>query len=170
MTENQTNWRLATQALHAGQEVEETTLSRAVPIYSTTSYLFRDTDHAADLFALKEFGNIYSRLMNPTVDALEKRLAALDGGAAGLGFASGMAAITAAVLTITHSGQNFISTTGLYGGTRTLFSQTFPKLGIEARFFDSDEPDKLAELIDENTRCVYLESLGNPKNNVPDFQ
>jgi O-acetylhomoserine (thiol)-lyase len=170
MTENQTNWRLATQALHAGQEVEETTLSRAVPIYSTTSYLFRDTDHAADLFALKEFGNIYSRLMNPTVDALEKRLAALDGGAAGLGFASGMAAITAAVLTITHSGQNFISTTGLYGGTRTLFSQTFPKLGIEARFFDSDEPGKLADLIDENTRCVYLESLGNPKNNVPDFQ
>ncbi len=170
MSENQNNWHLGTKALHAGQVVEETTLSRAVPIYSTTSYLFRDTDHAADLFALKEFGNIYSRLMNPTVDALEKRLAALDGAAAGLGFASGMAAISAAILTITHSGQNFVTSTGLYGGTWTLFSQTFKKLGVECRFFDTDAPESLAGKIDENTRCIYLESLGNPKNNVPDFE
>jgi O-acetylhomoserine (thiol)-lyase len=169
MSENPKQWQLGTQALHAGQDVDETTLSRAVPVYSTTSYLFRDTDHAADLFALKEFGNIYSRLMNPTVDALERRLAALDAGAAGLGFASGMAAISAAILTVTHAGQNFVSSTGLYGGTWTLFTQTFEKLGVECRFFDTDNPESLAERIDENTRCVYLESLGNPKNNVPDF-
>ncbi len=166
----QPEYRLGTNALHAGQEPDPTTLSRAVPIYSTTSYAFKDTDHAADLFALKEFGNIYSRLMNPTVDVLEKRLAALDGGAAGLGFASGMAAIHAAITTICHSGQNFISTTGLYGGTWTLFTQTLKKLGIEVRFIDSDEPEKIAELADENTRLVYTESIGNPKNNVPDFE
>jgi O-acetylhomoserine (thiol)-lyase len=166
----QPEYRLGTNALHAGQEPDPATLSRAVPIYSTTSYTFKDTDHAADLFALKEFGNIYSRLMNPTVDVLEKRLAALDGGAAGLGFASGMAAIHAAITTICHSGQNFISTTGLYGGTWTLFTQTFKKLGIEVRFIDSDQPEKIAELADENTRLVYTESIGNPKNNVPDFE
>jgi len=141
-----------------------------VPIYATASYNFRNTEHAANLFALKEFGNIYSRLMNPTNDVLEKRLAALDGGAAGLAFASGQAAITAAVLTITHAGQNFVSSTSLYGGTWTLFTQTFAKLGVEVRFFDPDCPEKIDELVDENTRCVYLESIGNPKNDVPDFQ
>ncbi|MFP4355296.1 MAG: O-acetylhomoserine aminocarboxypropyltransferase/cysteine synthase family protein [Phycisphaerae bacterium] len=166
----QSEYRLGTHALHAGQEPDPTTLSRAVPIYSTTSYAFKDTDHAANLFALKEFGNIYSRLMNPTVDVLEKRLAALDGGAAGLGFASGMSAISAAITTICHSGQNFIATTGLYGGTWTLFTQTFKHLGIEVRFVDSDEPEKIAELVDENTRLVYCESIGNPKNNIPDFE
>jgi O-acetylhomoserine (thiol)-lyase len=165
-----TDYRLATKALHAGQTVEADTLARAVPIYATTSYLFKDTDHAADLFALKEFGNIYSRLMNPTNDVLEKRLAALDGGAAGLAFASGQAAISAAVLTLTHSGQNFISSTSLYGGTWTLFSQTFRKLGVEARFFDPLKPEQIASLADERTRCVYLESIGNPKNDVPDFR
>ena len=164
------NYKLGTLALHAGQEPDPTTTARAVPIYATTSYVFRDTDHAANLFALKEFGNIYSRLMNPTNDVLEKRLAAMDGGAAGLVFASGMAAITAAILTITHSGQNFISSTSLYGGTWTLFTQTFRKLGIEVRFFDPDHPEEIKKLVDENTRCVYLESIGNPKNDVPDFR
>jgi len=161
---------LGTRAVHAGQEADPTTGARAVPIYATSSYLFTDTEHAASLFALREFGNIYSRLMNPTNDVLEKRLAALDGGAAGLAFASGQAAITAAILTICHSGQNFISATSLYGGTWTLFTQTLPKLGIEVRFFDPHEPERIAELADANTRCVYLESLGNPKNDVPDFR
>ena len=170
MTDEQANHRLGTLALHAGQEPDPTTTARAVPIYATTSYVFRDTDHAANLFALKEFGNIYSRLMNPTCDVLEKRLAAMDGGAAGLAFASGQAAITASVLTITHSGQNLISSTNLYGGTWTLFTQTFKKLGIEVRFFDPDHPEQIADLVDENTRCVYMESIGNPKNDVPDFR
>lgn len=161
---------LATLALHAGQEKDPATNARAVPIYATTSYLFNDTEHAANLFALKEFGNIYSRIMNPTVDVLEKRLAALEGGAAGLCFASGQAAITAALLTIAHSGQNFLSATSLYGGTWTLFTQTLPKLGIEVRFFDPHQPERIAELADANTRCVFLESLGNPKNDVPDFR
>ena len=141
-----------------------------MPIYSTTSYVFHDTDHAANLFGLREFGNIYSRLMNPTNDVLEKRLAALDGGAAGLVFASGQAAITAALLTIVHSGQNFISATSLYGGTWTLFSQTFEKLGIEVRFFDPSKPEDISKLVDGNTRAVYIETPGNPKNDVPDYR
>ncbi|HUS92933.1 MAG TPA: PLP-dependent transferase [Phycisphaerae bacterium] len=170
MSDIENSYRLGTLALHAGQQPDPTTGARAVPIYATSSYVFRDTDHAANLFALKEFGNIYSRLMNPTNDVLEKRLAAMDGGAAGLAFASGQAAITAAVLTITHAGQNFVSSTSLYGGTWTLFTQTLKKLGIEVRFFDPHEPERIDELVDENTRCVYLESLGNPKNDVPDFR
>jgi len=161
---------LGTLALHAGQEVDPATTARAVPIYATSSFVFKDTDHAANLFALKEVGNIYSRLMNPTNDVLEKRLAALDGGAAGLAFASGQAAITAAILTITHSGQNFISSTSLYGGTWTLFTQTLQKLGVEVRFFNPDRPGEISKLVDENTRLVYLESVGNPKNDVPDFK
>lgn len=161
---------LGTLALHAGQAPDPATTARAVPIYATTSYVFHDSDHAANLFALKEFGNIYSRLMNPTNDVLEKRLAALDGGAAALAFASGQAAITAALLTITHSGQNFISSTSLYGGTWTLFTQTFKKLGIAVRFFDPDHPEQIAKLADQNTRAVYLETIGNPKNDVPDFR
>jgi O-acetylhomoserine (thiol)-lyase len=163
-------YRLGTLALHAGQEVDRHTLSRAVPIYSTSSYLFRDTQHAADLFALKEAGNIYSRLGNPTCEVLEKRLAAMDGGAAGLAFASGQAAITASLLTLTHAGQNFISSTSLYGGTWTLFTQTLAKLGVEVRFFDPLRPERIAELADRNTRCVYLETIGNPKNDVADFE
>jgi len=161
---------LGTLAVHAGQEVDPTTKARAVPIYATSSFAFDSPEHAANLFALAEFGNIYSRLMNPTNDVLEKRLAALDGGAAGLAFASGQAAITAALLTICHSGQNFLSATSLYGGTWTLFTQTLSKLGIEVRFFDPHHPEQIAALADENTRCVYLESLGNPKNDVPDFR
>ncbi|MEI8357717.1 MAG: O-acetylhomoserine aminocarboxypropyltransferase/cysteine synthase [Deltaproteobacteria bacterium] len=161
---------LGTLALHAGQVADPTTHARAVPIYATASYQFDSPEHAANLFALKEFGNIYSRLMNPTCDVLEKRLAAIDGGAAALAFASGQAAITAAILTICHAGQNFVSSTSLYGGTWTLFSQTLAKLGIEVRFFDPHHPEKIHELVDENTRCVYLESVGNPKNDVPDFR
>jgi O-acetylhomoserine (thiol)-lyase len=161
---------LGTLAVHAGQAPDPATTARAVPIYATTSYVFRDTDHAASLFALEEFGNIYTRLMNPTTDVLEKRLAALDGGAAALALASGQAAISAALLTIVHSGQNFVSATSLYGGTWTLFTQTFRKLGIEVRFFDPNEPESLSALVDENTRAVYIETPGNPKNDVPDFR
>lgn len=161
--------RLATLALHAGQVPDPTTTACAVPIYSTTSYVFHNTQHAANLFGLREFGNIYTRLMNPTTDVLEKRLAALDGGAAGLALASGQAAITAALLTITHAGQNFVSANSLYGGTWTLFTQTFQKLGIEVRFFDPKRPEDISKLVDANTRAVYLESLGNPKNDVPDY-
>jgi len=163
-------YRLGTLALHAGQEPDPATGARAVPIYATTSFVFRDTEHAANLFALREFGNIYSRLMNPTNDVLEKRLAALDGGAAALALASGQAAITAAVLTLTHAGQNFVSSTSLYGGTWTLFTQTLKRLGVEVRFFDGDHPERIEELVDAETRCVYLESMGNPKNDVPDFR
>ncbi len=168
MTE-ETTPGLGTLALHAGQEVDPTTGARAVPIYATTSYVFKDTDHAAALFGLAEFGNIYSRLMNPTVDVLEKRLAALDGGVTGLCFASGQSAITAAILTICHSGQNFVASTSLYGGTYTLFTQTLKKLGIEVRFFDPHKPEDIHGLVDENTRLVYMESIGNPKCDVPDF-
>jgi O-acetylhomoserine (thiol)-lyase len=170
MSQDQAKYRLGTLALHAGQEPDPTTGARAVPIYATAAYCFRDTDHAANLFALKEFGNIYSRLMNPTNDVLEKRLAALDGGVGGLAFASGQAAITSAVLTIVHAGQNFVSSTSLYGGTWTLFTQTFKKMGVEVRFFDPDHPEQIDKLVDGNTRCVYMESLGNPKNDVPDFR
>ena len=161
---------LGTLALHAGQVPDPATHARAVPIYATTSYNFDSTEHAANLFALKEFGNIYSRLMNPTNDVLEKRLAALDGGAAGLAFASGQAAISAAILTICHAGQNFISSTSLYGGTWTLFTQTLRQMGIEVRFFDPAKPEEIEKLVDANTRCVYIESVGNPKNDVPDFR
>jgi O-acetylhomoserine (thiol)-lyase len=167
---DQTNYRPGTLALHAGQEVDPTTGSRAVPIYATTSYVFKDTEHAANLFALKELGNIYTRLMNPTNDVLEKRLAALEGGSGGLAFASGMAAITAAVLTITHSGQNFIASPSLYGGTVTLFSHTLKSLGVEVRFYDPNRPESIHALVDANTRCVYLESIGNPRNDVQDFR
>jgi O-acetylhomoserine (thiol)-lyase len=166
----QQDYKLGTLALHAGQEADPTTNARAVPIYATSSYVFRSTDQAADLFALKEFGNIYSRLMNPTNDVLEKRLAALDGGAAGLALASGQAAITAAILTIAHAGQNILSATSLYGGTWTLFTQTFKKLGVEVRFFNPDHPEEIEKLVDANTRLVYLETIGNPKNDVPDFR
>jgi len=168
MTEKNT-YRLETLALHAGHDPLDDRLSPAVPIFATSSYLFRDTDHAADLFALKEAGNIYSRLQNPTCDVLERRLAALDGGAAGLSFASGMAAISAAVMTLAKGGQNIIASSSLYGGTVTLFTQTLKRLGIETRFFEPAEPEKIAALADENSRCVYLESIGNPKNDVPDY-
>ncbi|MEA4856709.1 O-acetylhomoserine aminocarboxypropyltransferase/cysteine synthase [Solidesulfovibrio sp.] len=169
MSERHAKPGFGTLALHAGQVDDPTTHARAVPIYATASYNFTDTDHAANLFGLREFGNIYSRLMNPTNDVLEKRLAALDGGIGGLALASGQAAITAAILTITHAGQNFIASKNLYGGTWTLFTQTFKKLGVTARFFDPAKPEAIRELADADPRCVYIESLGNPRNDVPDF-
>ncbi|MBN1942217.1 MAG: aminotransferase class V-fold PLP-dependent enzyme [Phycisphaerae bacterium] len=164
------NYGLGTKAIHAGYDVDPTTMSCAVPIYPTTSYLFRDTDHAADLFALKEPGNIYSRLQNPTCDVLEKRLAALDGGAAGLAFASGMSAITAAVCTLAKSGQNIVASQALYGGTVTLFGQTLPRYGVTTKYFDPETPEAAAKRIDKNTRCIYTETIGNPGNNVADFE
>ena len=170
MSNNTPNHHLGTKALHAGQVPDPTTTARAVPIYATTSFVFKDTDHAANLFGLREFGNIYSRIMNPTNDVLEKRLAALDGGAAALAFSSGQAAITAALATIVHSGQNFISANSLYGGTWTLFTHTFSKLGIEVRYFDPAKPESLSKLVDKNTRAVYIETPGNPKNDVPDYR
>ena len=161
---------LETLMLHAGQSPDSTTLSRAVPIYQTTSYVFKNSEHAANLFGLKEFGNIYTRLMNPTTDVLEKRLAALDGGVAGLVVASGQAAITYAVLNIAKAGDNIISTNYLYGGTYNLFHYTLPKLGITVKFVDTSDPENVRSAIDENTRLVYSESVGNPKNNVDDFE
>jgi len=160
---------LETLALHAGQSVDSETGSRAVPIYQTSSYCFKDTDQAARLFALQEFGNIYTRIMNPTTDVLEKRLAALEGGVAGLCFGSGMAAITAAVLNICRSGQHIVASSSLYGGTATLFSHTLPKLGIDVTFVDAGEPGNFAQAIKDNTRLVYIESIGNPKNDVLDY-
>ncbi|RKY09184.1 MAG: homocysteine synthase [Planctomycetota bacterium] len=164
------DYRLETLALHAGQVVDSDTLSRAVPIYQTTSYVFRDTDHAANLFALREFGNIYTRLMNPTTDVLEKRIAAMEGGVGALGFSSGMAAINAAVLNICGAGEHFVSSNSLYGGTYTLFSQTFPKIGIDVTFVEPDDPANFAKAIKDNTRFLYIESIGNPKNDVMDFE
>ena len=164
------NYKPATLALHAGQEPDAATNARAVPIYQTTSYVFNSTEHAANLFALKEFGNIYSRIMNPTADVLERRLAALDGGVGALALASGQSAITLTILNIARCGQNIVSTSYLYGGTYNLFHHTLPKLGIEVRFVDSSDPTNFEKAIDDNTRLVYTESIGNPKNNVDDFE
>jgi len=159
-------YHIETLALHAGHQPDSDTLSRAVPIYQTTSYLFKDTDHAANLFALKEFGNIYTRLMNPTTDVLEKRLAALEGGVGGLALSSGMAAITTSILNICKAGQHLVSSNSLYGGTVTLFSQTFAKLGIEVTFVDPKNPENFASAIKDNTRLLYIETIGNPKNDI----
>jgi len=167
---SQTTQSLETLALHAGQSPDSASLSRAVPIYQTTSYVFKSSEHAANLFGLKEFGNIYTRLMNPTSDVLEQRLAALDGGVGALAVASGQAAITYAVLNIAQAGQNIISSSYLYGGTYNLFHYTLPRLGITVKFVDTSDPENVRRAIDENTRLVYTESVGNPKNNVDDFE
>jgi O-acetylhomoserine (thiol)-lyase len=159
-----------TLALHAGQTVDADTLSRAVPIYQTTSYQFKDTDHAARLFALQEFGNIYTRLMNPTTDVLEKRLAALEGGVGGLALSSGQSAIYVSIFNICGAGGHIVASSSLYGGTVTLFSQTFPKLGIEVTFVDPKDPQNFARAMRDNTRLVYLESIGNPKNDIPEYE
>ncbi len=164
--DKQTNYRLETLALHAGQEVDSTTLSRAVPIYQTTSYLFKDTDHAGNLFALKEFGNIYTRLMNPTTDVLEKRLAAMEGGVGGLALSSGQSAIYVSIFNICGAGGHIVSSNSLYGGTVTLFSHTFAKLGIDVTFVDPKEPKNFAKSIKDNTRLIYIETIGNPKNDI----
>ncbi len=160
---------LATLAVHAGQSPDPATGSRAVPIYQTTSYLFQDADHAGRLFALKEFGNIYTRIMNPTTDVLEKRVAALEGGAAALGTASGQAAETLTLTTLAAAGDEIVSTTSLYGGTYNLFHYTLPRLGIKVRFVDGDDFDGLRAAINDKTRAIYTETLGNPKLDVAEI-
>ena len=161
---------LATLAVHAGQAPDPATKARAVPIYQTTSYLFDNADHAARLFALQEFGNIYTRIMNPTTDVLEKRIAALEGGAAGLAMASGQAAETLTILTLARSGDEIISTTSLYGGTYNLFHYTLPRMGIGVRFVDAADYDGLRRAITPKTKAVYSESIGNPKLDVLDIE
>jgi O-acetylhomoserine (thiol)-lyase len=162
--------QLATLAVHAGQVPDPTTGSRAVPIYQTTSYVFNDADHAARLFGLQEFGNIYTRLMNPTTDVFEKRVAALEGGVAGLATASGQAAETLVITTLAKAGEEIISTTSLYGGTYNLFHYTLPRLGITVRFVDADDFDGIRAAINSKTRAIYTESLGNPKLDVVDIE
>lgn len=162
--------QLETLALHAGQVADPATGSRAVPIYQTTSYVFKDAQHAADLFALRAFGNIYTRLMNPTTGVLEERLAAMHGGRGAVATSSGSAAIFYAIANLCSSGQNFVTGSNLYGGTVNLFRHTFKRFGIEARFVDSSDPRNVAKAIDANTRLVYTESIGNPKGNVDDFE
>lgn len=161
---------LETLALHAGQTVDSDTLSRAVPIYQTTSYCFKDTEHAAKLFALQEFGNIYTRLMNPTTDVLEKRLAALEGGVGGLALSSGQSAIYVSILNICGAGGHIVSSNSLYGGTVTLFRHTFSKLGIEVTFVDPKDPQNFARALRDNTRLIYIETIGNPKNDILDYE
>ena len=159
-----------TLALHAGQEPDPATGSRAVPIYQTTSYVFKDTDHAANLFALKEFGNIYTRIMNPTWDVLEQRVAALEGGVAALVTASGQAAETLAILNLAGAGDHIVSSSSLYGGTYNLFHYTLAKLGIETTFVDPADPDNFARAVTDNTKAVFAEGVGNPKNDVLDIE
>jgi len=161
---------LSTLALHAGQVADPTTGARAVPIYQTTSYVFKSTEHAANLFALKEFGNIYTRLMNPTTDVFEKRVAAIEGGTGALAVASGQSAIVLALLAITRLGDEIVSANNLYGGTYQLFHYTFPKLGRSATFVDSRNPEAFKRAITPKTRAIYIETIGNPKLDVPDFE
>ncbi len=164
------DYKFETLQLHAGQEVDPTTKSRAVPIYQTTSYVFDNADHAANLFGLKEFGNIYSRIMNPTNDVFEKRIAALEGGVAALAVASGQAAQFIALNNILEAGDNFVSTSFLYGGTYNQFKVQFKRLGVEARFADGDNAESFERLIDGKTKALYLETIGNPELNIPDFE
>jgi len=164
------SYRFETLQLHAGQEVEGTTLSRAVPIYQTTSYLFKDSEHAANLFALKEFGNVYTRLMNPTNDVFEKRMAALEGGIAALAVSSGQAAQFIALNNILQSGDNFVSSPYLYGGTYNQFKVAFKRLGIKVNFAQTDKPEDIEAQINEGSKAIYAETIGNPGFSVPDFE
>jgi O-acetylhomoserine (thiol)-lyase len=164
------NHRLSTLALHAGQVPDPTTGARAVPLYQTSSYVFKSTEHAANLFALKEFGNIYTRLMNPTTDVFEQRIAAIEGGTGALAVASGQAATTLALLAITQVGDEIVSANNLYGGTYQLFHYTLPKLGRTVNFVDSRDPEAFRRAINPNTRAIYAETIGNPKLDVPDFE
>jgi O-acetylhomoserine (thiol)-lyase len=161
---------LSTLALHAGQVPDPTTGARAVPLYQTTSFVFKDSDHAANLFALKEFGNIYTRIMNPTTDVFEQRIAAIEGGTGALGVSSGMAATTLALLNITQVGDEIVSANNLYGGTYQLLHYTLPKLGREVKFVDSQKPEAFRKAITSKTRAVFAETIGNPKLDVPDFE
>lgn len=165
------NKKIDTIAIHAGQEnPDPATGARAVPIYQTASYVFKNADHAANLFALKELGNIYTRIMNPTVDIFEKRVAAIEGGTGALGVASGQAAISLAMLTITRVNDEIVSANNLYGGTYELFHYTFPKLGRKVVFVDSSKPEEFKKAITSKTRAIYAETIGNPKLDVPDFE
>lgn len=164
------NLRFETLQLHAGQEADPTTGSRAVPIYQTTSYVFKNAEHGANLFALKEFGNIYTRIMNPTTDVLEKRIAALEGGVAALAVGSGQAAQFIALNNILQAGDNFVSTSFLYGGTYNQFKVAFRRLGVEVRFAEGDKSEAFEKLIDKNTKALYIETIGNPGFNIPDFE
>jgi O-acetylhomoserine (thiol)-lyase len=159
-----------TLQLHAGyDEADPTSRSRAVPLYQTTSYTFKDSDHAANLFALKEFGNIYTRIMNPTTDVFERRIAALEGGVAAVATSSGQAAQFLALHTLAEAGDNIVTSSHLYGGTANQFAVTFPRLGIEARFVDGDDPEAFRTRIDDRTKAIYVETIGNPSFSVPDF-
>jgi O-acetylhomoserine (thiol)-lyase len=164
------NFRYETLQVHAGQSPDSATNSRAVPIYQTTSYVFNNSEHGANLFALKEFGNIYTRIMNPTSDVFEKRVAALEGGVAALAVSSGQAAQLIAISTLAQAGENIVSTSYLYGGTYNQFKVSFPRLGIKVKFVDGDNPDDFKKAIDEKTKAIYLETIGNPKFNIPDFE
>ena len=164
------NLRFETLQLHAGQEVDPTTGARAVPIYQTTSYVFKNSEHGANLFALKEFGNIYTRIMNPTTDVFEKRVAALEGGVAALAVGSGQAAQFIALNNILQAGDNFVSTTFLYGGTYNQFKVAFKRLGVDVRFAEGDKVEAFEKLIDKKTKAIYIETIGNPGFNIPDFE
>jgi O-acetylhomoserine (thiol)-lyase len=159
-----------TLSVHGGQQIDPTTMSRAVPIYQTTSYGFRDTEHAANLFALKEFGNIYSRIMNPTSDVFEQRIAALEGAPAALAVASGQAAITYSILNIAEAGDEIVSATSLYGGTYNLFANTLPKLGINVKFVDPTDPENFRSAITDKTKALYAETIGNPRGDILDIE
>jgi O-acetylhomoserine (thiol)-lyase len=159
-----------TLALHGGQSPDPTTNARAVPIYQTTSYVFNDAEHAANLFALREFGNIYTRMMNPTTDVFEKRVAALEGGAGALGVSSGQAAITLSLMNLVHSGEEIVSSLSLYGGTTNLFNFTFPKMGIKVRYVDSTDPENFKKAVTEKTRAFYAETVGNPRLDTLDLK
>ena len=164
------NYRFETLQLHAGQQIDPTTKSRAVPIYQTTSYAFDNTEHAANLFGLRQFGNIYTRIMNPTTDVFEQRMAALEGGVAALATGSGQAAQFLALNNILQAGDNFISTSYLYGGTYNQFKVSFKRLGVDVRFADGDNVESFVPHIDKNTKAIYLETIGNPRLNIPDFE
>ena len=163
-------WKFDTLQVHAGQKPDPATGARAVPIYQTTSYVFKDTEHAENLFALKEIGNIYTRIMNPTNDVFERRIAALEGGVGALAVASGSAAITYAILNIAGAGDEIVSASTLYGGTYNLFSVTFPKLGIKTTFVDPDDPENFRKAINANTKAIYIETIGNPGINIIDIE
>ena len=170
MSQNNSELAFETLQLHAGQEVDSDTGSRAVPIYQTTSFNFKDSEHAANLFGLKEFGNIYTRIMNPTTDVFEKRVAALEGGVAAVAVASGQAAQFIALTNIMESGDNFVSTPYLYGGSYNQFKVALKRLNIQVRFAEDDSPESFRKRIDENTKAIFLETIGNPEFNIPDFE
>lgn len=170
MSNDKKDFAFETLAVHAGQEIDPTTLSRAVPLYQTTSYGFRDSEHAANLFSLQEFGNIYTRITNPTTDVFEKRIAALEGGVGALATASGQAAITFSILNIAGSGDEIVSSSSLYGGTYNLFSNTLKKLGITVHFVDSTDPENFRAAITDKTKAIYAETIGNPQGNVLDIE